>query len=716
MDSQSAPASGLFGDLTAFVAAPRVAGLVMSPDGERLVLTRTTLDAEGSAYVGALWEVDPAGLEPARRLTFGAKGESGAAFTPAGDLLFTAARPGGPPTAAEVTDGDAADAARSADDEDVPALWLLPRAGGEARLLARRPGGVGGLRVATAAGTLVLGSATLPASGSEADERAAVRARKKAKVSGVLHDGYPVRYWDHDLGPARTRLFVAAGPGTAGPDTAGPDTAGPDADGPDTDGTRPASLRDLTGHVGRAIGDEGDWDVSADGRTVVTTWVVAEEAASERTTLVRLDVGSGERTVLLDTRGQEYDHPRISPDGTQVAALRFTMPTADEPPDSHVVVMPLAGGEERVLGGGWDRWPTSLRWTPDGSTLVLVADSDGGAPVFALDVDSDDVRQVTTDRGAYSDVWVSPDGTGVYALRSAVDAPAAPVRIPLAGGPAQPLRVPDAVPEVPGSLTDVTATGEDGTPVRGWLALPAGATAAGPAPLLVFIHGGPLGSWNAWTWRWNPWPATARGYAVLLPDPALSTGYGRDFVARGWGCWGEAPYTDILALTDAAEARDDVDETRTAALGGSFGGYMANWVAGHTDRFRAVVTHASLWALDQFGPTTDAAYYWQREMSPQMSAANSPHAALENIVTPMLVVHGDRDYRVPIGEALRLWYELVRRSADSHGRTPHRFLYFPDENHWVLKPNNSRLWYATVLAFVDQHVLGREWQQPDLLP
>lgn len=170
-----------------------------------------------------------------------------------------------------------------------------------------------------------------------------------------------------------------------------------------------------------------------------------------------------------------------------------------------------------------------------------------------------------------------------------------------------------------------------------------------------------------------------------------------------------------MSITDATVSRGDIDETRTSAMGGSFGGYMANWVAGHTDRFDAIVTHASLWALDQFGPTTDAAYYWAREMTDEMAAANSPHLHVDQITTPTLVIHGDRDYRVPIGEGLRLWYELVRQSADADGHTPHRFLYFPDENHWILSPNNARAWYATVFAFLAQHVLGEGWEQPDEL-
>ncbi|MGK2853786.1 MAG: alpha/beta hydrolase family protein, partial [Microbacteriaceae bacterium] len=232
------------------------------------------------------------------------------------------------------------------------------------------------------------------------------------------------------------------------------------------------------------------------------------------------------------------------------------------------------------------------------------------------------------------------------------------------------------------------------------------------------IHGGPLASWNAWHWRWNPWLLAAGGYAVLLPDPALSTGYGQAFIQRGWGAWGAAPYTDLMAATDAACAHPRVDESRTAAMGGSFGGYMANWIAGHTDRFDAIVTHASLWALDQFGHTTDGAYWWVSEMTEQMTQRNSPHHHIADIRTPMLVIHGDKDYRVPIGEGLRLWYELLSQSglpADDDGTSAHQFLYFPSEGHWVGAPQHAKIWYQVVTAFLDNHLFGREVGLPELL-
>jgi dipeptidyl aminopeptidase/acylaminoacyl peptidase len=201
---------------------------------------------------------------------------------------------------------------------------------------------------------------------------------------------------------------------------------------------------------------------------------------------------------------------------------------------------------------------------------------------------------------------------------------------------------------------------------------------------------------------------------VLLPDPAYSTGYGQAFIQRGWGRWGREPFTDVMAAVDAAVARSDIDGSRTALMGGSFGGYMANWVAGHTDRFGAIITHASLWELRGFHGTTDNAHHWEQEFgSPYEGASryveNSPAEHIGAIRTPMLVIHGEEDHRVPISEALRLWVDLQRHGVEA------RFLYFPDENHWVLKPQNARLWYATVLAFLDHHVVGQPWERPALV-
>lgn len=717
-----------FHDLEQYIALPRLSGLVLSPDGSRLVTSVATLDPAGTGYVTALWEVDPQGRRPARRLTRSAKGEQSPTFTVDGDLLFTSARP---------------DPQATAEDEPPAALWLLPAGGGEARVVASRTAGVSAPRAAAVAPVVLLGSGVLP-SATDADHDDELRAaRKKKKVSAILHTGYPVRYWDHDLGPADPHLFVGALPGVGGAQLRG-EIPGVAATPEEVDPT--IALRDLTPDAGTALREQSA-TLSDDGTTVVATWMVAEAGGGHRTVLMAIDTATGDRRVLVDDGESSFGSPQISPDGSRVAFVRESRSTGERAPSVTLGVVDLLGGPDRPLdpapelAGTWDRWPSSITWLPDSSGLLLTADDDGRGPIFHLAVGAPDasaaagdadaadavaeVTRVTSDDAVFTDVQVSPDGAQVYALRVSYLEPPVPVVLDLAAAlatgapvPATALAGPTTSPILPGVLTEVETTAADGSRVRAFLALPHGAGPESPAPLLLWIHGGPLNSWNAWSWRWNPWLLVAQGYAVLLPDPALSTGYGQEFIQRGWGAWGQAPYTDLMAITDAAEALPEIDETRTAAMGGSFGGYMANWIAGQTDRFKAIVTHASLWALDQFGPTTDSATYWEREMTPEMAHANSPHRFVGNIVTPMLVVHGDKDYRVPIGEGLRLWYELLAKSglpADANGDTVHRFLYYPDENHWVLSPQNAIVWYEVVTAFLATHVLGETRPLPPTL-
>ncbi|MDT5067928.1 MAG: hypothetical protein QOK02_4083 [Mycobacterium sp.] len=652
-----------FDDLDHFLALPRVSGLAVSPDGSRVVTTIAELDDKRTEFVNAVWELDPAGERPARRLTQGAKGESAPAFTADNDLLFVAAR------------------ATDEDDKSPASLWRLPATGGEAVQVVDLPGGVDAVHAARGADVTLVGTTMLPSATGIDDDKRLRALRKDAKVTAVLHTRYPVRQWDHDIGPGQAHLLDVTDTG-----------------------------RDLTPDPGQSL-QEAHLDVSRDGRFVVTSWHAPGPGASVRSTLVRIDVGTGERAVIAEDPEADLEFPAISPDGTTVAFTRETIATPQRAPRITLCVMRF--GEPFVeIATAWDRWPTSVSWSDDGTVLVVTADEAGRGPVFTVDPVTSEVVRRTDDDFTYSNVCAAPGGL-LYALRSSYATPQHPVRID-PDGTVTVLPCVD-LPNLPGDLIELTASAADGTPVRSWLTLPDGDD---PAPLVLWVHGGPLGSWNAWHWRWNPWLLTAMGYAVLLPDPALSTGYGQDFVQRGWGAWGFAPYTDLMAATDAACAHPRVDETRTAAMGGSFGGYMANWIAGHTDRFDAIVTHASLWALDQFGHTTDGAYWWAREMTSVMTEQNSPHRYVAEIRTPMLVIHGDKDYRVPIGEGLRLWYELLTESAlraADDGTSPHEFLYFPTEGHWVLAPQHAKLWYQVVTAFLGRHVLGAESRLPEIL-
>ena len=668
---------GPFGDLSRFLEIPRVTGLALSPDGGTLVAGVQHLAPDGKKFTSSVWRIDPAGGAPVR-LTRSGEGESAAAFLPDGSLLFTGKRPD--PEAKK--DDPAPDGA---------ALWSLPANGGEARLLAAPPAGIAAFAIGRESGTVVFAVEVLPRSEDLADDAKRRKARKDADVTAILHEDAKVRSWDHQVGPAARRLFALTPP------------AAESADRPE--------LADVTGDVGFSI--VGDHDVTPDASAAVVSWQLDLPEGDCREELVAIDVATGKRTTLAGEPGFDFLDPRVSPDGRWVLAVREIHGDYDNAMGQTLWLVPLDGGEGRDPLPDFDLWPQGTVWSQDSSTVYFTADELGHAPVFQLDVASGTVTRLTGDHGAYSQVQVAPDGT-VYALRSAIDSPPLPVRLESSKADQQPvfLEAPAGVAgiELPGRWEEIVVPAADGRPIHARLVLPEG---EGPAPLLLFIHGGPHGSWNGWTWRWNPWVLARRGYAVLLPDPGLSSGYGQDFHQRGWGDWGGAPFTDLMTVTDAVVARPDIDETRTAALGGSFGGYMANWVATHTDRFKAIVSHAGLWQLE-LKATSDAGYYFRREFGhigerPERWERNSPHRFAADIRTPLLVIHGDRDYRVPVGNALWQWYDLQRHDVDA------KFLYFPDENHWILKPQESALWYETVAAFLAHKVLGEEWQRPELL-
>jgi dipeptidyl aminopeptidase/acylaminoacyl peptidase len=662
-------------DPARFAALARLTSLTLSPDGSRLVAVRQEPDDKGAKYVSALWQVDPAGERAAIRLTRSDKGESQPAFRPDGSLLFVSGRP------------------EPGNDDDEAALWELP-AVGEATVVARVPGGVSSPVVASGSGTVLVSGSRLPGAVDADADREARRDRKDRKLNHILHDGFPIRYWDHELGDAWPRLFAL---GEGGP-------------------------RDLTGDTRFELLN-ATVSVTADGRTAASTWRTRRRGGKLGMSLALLDVASGEVRLLAEDGEHEYFAPAISPDGRYVAAMRETEGDFGTPMTYALVVFEPGTGAvpaEVPLG---DVYPGQLAWSGDGATLVVAGDLRGRGAVLAVEAGSWAVRTLADD-AVYQSVCVDHTGAAIYALRTTVDRPPYPVRLGRDGTVTE-LPSPDPAPELPGTLTEVEATAPDGATVRAWLCLPHGASAQeqattslahgaspggpGRSPVQVWIHGGPFGSWNAWSWRWCPWTAVARGYAVLLPDPALSTGYGPGWFARAWPHRAAEVWADVEAVLDTALKRPELDADRTACLGGSFGGYMTNWIAGHTDRFGAIVTHAGLWALDQQHTTTDAAH-WKSGLfgtpadHPDWYAQNSPSNFVDSITTPMLVVHGNRDYRVPVSEALRLWWDLVSRFDGEPEQLPHRFLQFTDENHWILSPGNAQAWYEVVLDFVDRHV------------
>lgn len=649
-----------FNSIPAFVRTSRIVSLSADRVSGRVLETRRTINEAGTEFVDQLVEVNP---DVSRALTHGIKSASLLAIGQRGEVYFSRED--------------------ATDEEKGSALWMLPPTG-EAREILRHREGIDSLAVTRS--SLVLTLPLMPGTSTLEESNTAAKKRADARISGVLHERFPVRAWDHDLGPSEPHLYTAPLP---------------DLD--DVDGAQ-LELEEVELPQAPEAVDEWRLDgavPSHDGRVVALT-MSTRTGISEgsQVWLASLDNSEPARK-LFAPAGEDAWARAFSSDGSWLLVETELPPLAGQALGADLYRVSL-DGDSTVLTAAFDEIPSETVVTDD-DVVYVCADRRGRGGIYRLLPEGNAELVTPDDEFSYSSLhWLAPEGK-LVALRSSVAEANQTVFIdPHTGETETTARiVPDL--ELPGELTEVSATAEDGTPLRAWLALPEG---EGPHPIVVFAHGGPWGSWNGWTWRWNPWVFVARGYAVLLPDPGISTGYGHKMLSRGHDAIGREPFTDILTLADTAVARPDIDEARQAFAGGSYGGYMANWVAGHTGtRFRCIVSHAALWNVESMARTTDNGswYLWMtgevEGEGPQI-ANWSPHNSADAIKVPMLVIHGDKDYRVPLGQGLELWQDLQRLSPE----LGHKFLYFPDEGHWVLKPANAQMWYETFLEFLDTHV------------
>jgi dipeptidyl aminopeptidase/acylaminoacyl peptidase len=256
---------------------------------------------------------------------------------------------------------------------------------------------------------------------------------------------------------------------------------------------------------------------------------------------------------------------------------------------------------------------------------------------------------------------------------------------------------------------ELTWAGAGRAQISGWLLKPSDFDPARRYPLVVLIHGGPQGAWNdSWSYRWNPHIYTSRGYVVFMPNPRGSTGYGQQFTNEISGDWGGRVFVDLMNGVAKVAAMPFVDKTRVGAAGASYGGYMVNWILGHnTDprvRFKTLVSHAGVYNLTSMYGVTEELWFVEWEFkgtpwtNPAMYERWSPHRFVSSFNTPTLVIHGELDYRVPVGEGLQLFTALQKRGVES------KLIVFPDEGHWILKPQNAQFWYANVLGWLDKHL------------
>ncbi len=655
------------------VALRRVSSLAASPDGSWLAVCVQRMDRDGAKYVSDLWKVPTDGGD-AVQLTRGDSKDHSPCFRHDGGLGFLSNR-----RPSEVKPDEEA--------EKRMQVWLLPAAGGEPCQLTDEPLGVEAFRFARKADRMAWFAPVLPGVATD-KQRETATERAKNGPSARNFRRQPVRHWDRWLhqNPDRANhhLIVAA------------------ADG--------AGREDLTPEATTEFWIEPHLDLSDDGRRVLATWASPGADREEDTAVLVIDLATHERVLLGQDENTMNDGALFSPDGRTVAVVRGRR-SPKQVLRPTLTLIDLAGGTLRELATDWDRWPDLAGWSADGKTLLVSADDEGITPVFGVGRDDGSVMAWTPrpSGGAHAGIVALPGGGAACIRSTLLDAPECH-RLDGPGQAPVPLARLSGFEPAQGwaEVEHVTTKSTDGASIHSVITRPRGAKRA---PTLVWIHGGPIGmSTDGWHWRWNALLAVAQGYVVVQPNPRGSTGFGQEFVQGIWGnVWGKQCYQDLMAVTDALEQRAEVDPGRVMAMGGSFGGYMTNWIGTQTQRYRCLITHASIVTMAQFTGTTDHPAWWYLEMGGENPYADmaafdryAPIRHIDQWKTPVLIIHGEKDYRCPIGEALNLFEALQYHGVDSE------LLVFPDENHWILKPRNVIAWYRNVLDFLARHMGGAD--------
>jgi dipeptidyl aminopeptidase/acylaminoacyl peptidase len=534
-------------------------------------------------------------------------------------------------------------------------------------------------------------------------------SREKSKVKARLFDQLLYRHWASWVEGKRQHLFVVpvAADGTAGEPR---DVTPGENDAVPTSSTFSA-------------GDE--FAFSPDGRELAFTAppaVLREQAWSTNHDIWTVNLTTGARKNLTGENQAADGEPRYSPDGTWLA-YRAQRRAGFEADKWELWFLDRATGERRSLTADWDRSIGDFAWAMDGKTIFVSAEDKGSEPIWTVAVANGAVAPLIT-FGVNNGISVSPDGRWFAFLQQRMIQPPTIMAWRFVDP-----RVPDRLGVDPQTVQlrritwiesgafrsvgpsffalstpeSVTVPGAGGTPVQMWILKPPGFDAAKKYPLVFWVHGGPQGAFlDSWSTRWNPQLWASQGYVIAMPNPRGSTGFGQKFTDEISHDWGGKVYDDLMACLAFMEQQPYVDASRMAAAGASYGGYMMNWFEGHTDKFRCIVTHDGVYNFDSMYGATEEVWFDEHEHGKPWEDPDfdkfSPHKYAANFKTPMLIIHNELDFRVPISEGQQLFTMLQRRGI------PSKFLSFPDEGHWVLKPQNSELWHQTVFAWLAEYL------------
>ncbi len=580
-------------------------------------------------------------------------------------------------------------------------VWKLGLDGGEAEAVTRLPLDVGSFALSPDGNRLAVSMEVFTDCQDLACTVQRLADKAAAKSTGNLYTGLFIRHWDTWADGRRSHLFVIAADGSGTPVDV---MAGMVADAPS-----------------KPFGGAEEYTFTPDSKGLVFSAKDNAKGDEAWTTnfdlwFAPVDGGAPPRDLTADNLAWDTQ-PQFSPDGKQLLYLAMSRP-GFEADRFRIMLRPWSGGEPsaaREVAAGWDTSPDGVVWSRDGKTLYATAEWRGNKPLWAIDVATGAARQLVPEgnvkearllRGSGSGKQATPERL-VFTLEN-LRAPGDVWSIEAGGGERRQLTAvnQDRLAAIRfGEPEQITFTGADGDQVYAWVVKPVDFDPAKKYPLAFLIHGGPQGSFgNDFHFRWNPQVYAGRGYAAVMVDFHGSTGYGQAFTDAIRDDWGGKPLVDLQQGMAAAVARYPwLDGSRACALGASYGGYMINWIAGNwPDGFRCLVNHdGSLDERAMFYATEELWFpEWESKGPPWANPAgyetHNPINFVQNWRTPMLVIHGGLDFRIPETQAFSAFTALQRRGI------PSMFLHFPDENHWVLKPQNSLQWHRTVLDWLDR--------------
>ena len=673
----------------------RLGDISVSPDGRWVMFSATDVDLAKNTRTSHLWIVPTDGGE-SRALLAWSGGESRGRFSPDGkQILFESPR------------------------EDGQQIWLADFDSGEGKIgkphrLTSLSTEADGAIWSPDSKQILFVSSVYPFCNDDSCNKDHDDEKAQSKVKAQIFTHLLYRHWTAFTGDKRSHLFLVSVDGGTPRDL----TPADEHDVP------PFSLGGPDGYAFSPDSKEIAFEENLDPVPAIST-------NSDIFTL-RLDDPNAKPVKISSAAGGDHS-PAYSPDGKYIA-WRSQTRAGYESDKFQLTIYDLATKEIKEPLPNFDRWVDEFVWAPDSSKIYFAAGDAGEEPVFSVNLDGKDLRELT-EAGGYGDLHVTSDGKKIIAAKVTVRAPGEIAILDTE----KVLKFVDVVNVRSKSAylepTSFTASHSilaeqqlthlnrellaqldlpkmesfwfpsiGRVRVQGFLIKPPNFDETRKYPVKFLIHGGPQGEWgDMWSYRWNAELLAANGYVVIMINPRGSVGYGQAFVDGVNGDWGGKPYIDLMRGLDYAEAHYPfIDKTRECALGASYGGYMADWILGHTQRFKCIVTHDGMFNPESAYGTTEELWFneWEFKGTPWTNRALyhrwSPMLAETNFKTPTLVIHSQLDYRLDVSEGYQLFTTLQRM------KVPSKMLYFPDEGHWILKPQNSQLWYKTVNDWVDQ--------------